>query len=116
MKCRGFSSTTRWSLAIIVLMEIIAGNAFAAGPTESVIYRFQEGFDGGQPWGGLIADRFGNLFGTTVSGGAYGYGTVYQLTPPTTSTGSWTLTVLYAFQGGSDGGVPIFCPNCGQCG
>lgn len=70
-----------------------------SGWTENVIYRFTGGDDGDDPWGGLILDQSGNLYGTTVSGGDGGGGTVYELAP---STGGWTLTTLYSFSG-SDG-------------
>jgi uncharacterized repeat protein (TIGR03803 family) len=49
--------------------------------TESVLYNFTGGADGSQPYGGLVRDGAGNLYGTTVSGGAYGQGVVFTLTP-----------------------------------
>jgi len=54
---------------------------------------------------GLIADRSGNLYGTTASGGASGgYGTVFKLAP---SGSGFTESVLYTFQGyPSDGEHP----------
>jgi uncharacterized repeat protein (TIGR03803 family) len=45
----------------------------------SVLYSFT-GSNGAYPLG-LIQDSTGNLYGTTVEGGAYGYGTVYEITP-----------------------------------
>ena len=69
------------------------------------MYSFQGGFDGAQPVAGLI-DKAGNLFGTTAFGGFAGSGTVFELTPPSTPGGSWTETVLYSFQGGTDGYFP----------
>jgi uncharacterized repeat protein (TIGR03803 family) len=45
-------------------------------------------------------DGNGNLYGTTLQGGGTGSGTVYQLTP---SGSGWTESVIYAFQGTSDG-------------
>ena len=47
--------------------------------TETPIYSFT-GPDGQEPVGGVILDSNGNLFGTTVEGGLYGYGTVFELT------------------------------------
>jgi uncharacterized repeat protein (TIGR03803 family) len=61
--------------------------------------------DGSDPAAGLIQDA-GNLYGTTVVGGAYGYGTVFKLAPPAKSGGTWTETVLYSFTGGTDGANP----------
>jgi uncharacterized repeat protein (TIGR03803 family) len=68
-----------------------------SGWTENVLYSFQNGNDGVNPVGGLIFDQSGNLYGTTLSGGANGGGTVYQLS---LSSGGWTLTTLYSFSGG----------------
>ena len=72
--------------------------------TESVLYKFTGGTDGGDPFGGLIFDAAGNLYGTAQNFGASGFGTVFKLTP--NSDGSWKESVLYSFTGGADGGVP----------
>lgn len=45
-------------------------------------------------------DSFGNLYGTTVSGGQYGYGNVYLLTA---NNGTWTETDIHDFASGTDG-------------
>jgi uncharacterized repeat protein (TIGR03803 family) len=77
---------------------------------ETVIYNFQGGSDGSIPVDGLIFDKSGNLYGTTESGGSgvCGCGTVFKLSPPAISGGSWTKTVLYSFTGGtSDGRNPM---------
>jgi uncharacterized repeat protein (TIGR03803 family) len=65
-----------------------------------VLYTFKGGSDGSGPEAGLIADNAGNLYGTTVGGGAHGYGTVFRLAP------DGTETVLYSFAGGKDGAYP----------
>ncbi|MGA2370464.1 MAG: choice-of-anchor tandem repeat GloVer-containing protein [Candidatus Korobacteraceae bacterium] len=72
------------------------------GWTESIIHNFVAGTDGQLPAGGLIFDRAGNLYGTTVNGGTAGKGIIYQLTP---SGSGWTETILHTFLG-SDGAVP----------
>src|ERR1700727_1365501 len=66
---------------------------------ESTLYVFTGGADGGYegwcvPYGDLILDASGNLYGTTPSGGS-NYGVVFELSPPAVSGGSWTETVLY---------------------
>jgi len=71
--------------------------------TGNVIYRFTGDPDGWSPNGKLVLDQAGNLYGTTTNGGAYGRGTVYELTP---SSGGWTERVIYSFTGGGDGGQP----------
>ena len=74
---------------------------------QSVLYAFQGGADGGNPSGNLVADGHGDLYGTAQFGGANGNGVVFKLTPPASSTGQWTETVLYNFQGGpGDGATP----------
>lgn len=81
-----------------------AGNVFKLAPEgeETVLYSFTGGADGRGPTGTLIADRAGNLYGTTAEGGAYGYGTVFKISP------AGEETVLYSFTGGADEGVPLY--------
>lgn len=47
--------------------------------TETVLYRFVGGTDGEYPYGTLVADAAGNLYGTTLYGGTYANGTVFEL-------------------------------------
>jgi uncharacterized repeat protein (TIGR03803 family) len=68
----------------------------------SLLYSFTGG-PGGGPFGGLLLDRAGNLYGTTINEGAHKYGTVFKLTPV---NGGWNYTSLHDFTGGSDGGLP----------
>ena len=58
--------------------------------SENVLYRFHSSNDGRLPQGDLTFDQAGNIYGTTIDGGA-GCGMVYELTP---SMGSWTETNL----------------------
>ncbi|MGB6024240.1 MAG: choice-of-anchor tandem repeat GloVer-containing protein, partial [Candidatus Sulfotelmatobacter sp.] len=37
--------------------------------------------DGGYPLGDLLLDGAGNIYSTTQEGGAYTYGTVFEVTP-----------------------------------
>jgi uncharacterized repeat protein (TIGR03803 family) len=73
------------------------------GWAESVLYSFSGGNDGAHPWAGVTFDQSGNLFGTTLAGGVYGYGTVFELMP---SASGWVLKTLYSFQNEQDGGQP----------
>jgi uncharacterized repeat protein (TIGR03803 family) len=88
--------------AIVVLVLITAGPA--RGQTETVLYSFTGGSDGGGPLASLTSDSAGNLYGTTYGGGLWGYGTVFELSP--NGSGGWNETVLYSFTGGADGGNP----------
>jgi uncharacterized repeat protein (TIGR03803 family) len=61
---------------------------------EEVLYSFAGGSDGGNPYGGLVFDTAGNLYGTTRNGGTFGSGTVFELSA---SGGVWTKTTAYSF-------------------
>jgi hypothetical protein len=65
---------------------------------ETVLHNF-EGSDGQYPESTLVFGSSGALYGTTVGGGSGGgAGTIFQVTPPSTSGGLWTETVLHSFQ------------------
>jgi len=70
------------------------------------LYSFRNDNDGARPTDGLILDSKGNLYGTTSDSDAGGYGEIFQLSPPSARGGTWTETVLYHFQGGTDGAYP----------
>ena len=81
-----------------------------SGPwTETTLYSFTDGDDGGTPVAGVTFDSNGNIYGTTYDGGTpylgVGHGVVFELTPPSGS-GSWSETPIYTFTGKSDGGNP----------
>lgn len=61
---------------------------------ETLLWTFNE-TDGAEPWAGLILDSAGNLYGTTGAGGAYKFGTAFELSP--LAGGTWTETVLHSF-------------------
>ena len=73
----------------------------SGGWTERVLYSFTNGNDGGYLTGSLIFDHTGKLYGLANSGGAYGDGTVFQLSP---SGSFWTQSTLYAFPGQGQNG------------
>ncbi len=70
---------------------------------ETVLYTFSGASDGASPWAGVTLDAAGNLYGTTSAGGAYGGGTVYELSP---SGSAWTQKTLHSFQRQQDGSNP----------
>ena len=63
---------------------------------KSEIYSFN-GTDGANPVAGVVADTSGNLYGTTLNGGTYGEGTMFELMPPVIIGGPWTETVIHSF-------------------
>jgi len=66
--------------------------------TETTVYNFTGGSDGGYPFASLIGDSAGNLYGTTADGGTSGQGTVFKID----TTGA--ESVLYNFAGGTTDG------------
>jgi uncharacterized repeat protein (TIGR03803 family) len=62
--------------------------------------------DGSSPYGSLLRDAAGNLYGTTQGGGKNSTGTIYKLSPK--SGGGWTEKILYTFSasGVTDGASP----------
>jgi uncharacterized repeat protein (TIGR03803 family) len=85
---------------------LVGGGATSAkGPTLTVLHTFT-GSDGSAPYGGLVRDKKGNLYGTTYLGGGtgcggFGCGVVFKL------ASSGKETVLYSFSGGTDGRYPV---------
>ncbi len=77
--------------------------------TEQVLYSFEGGTDGYMPYGDIVSDKNGNLYGATLYGGGHGKicgdgfyqycGTVYELSPPRVNGGSWMEQLLYRFNG-----------------
>lgn len=94
-------------------IELCNGTIFKLSPnqdgtwTETIIYTFLGGTDGGFP-SALAFDKSGHLFGTTFSGGETqppcDCGTVFEMT--LSSGGQWTKQILYNFTDGLDGGSP----------
>lgn len=78
------------------------GGVFKITPTgkETVVYSFQGGSDGGDPYTSLIQGSDGNYYGTTLGNGGSFIGTVFKLTP------KGVETVLYNFPNQTDGAFP----------
>jgi uncharacterized repeat protein (TIGR03803 family) len=91
--------------AVFVAAVLLAGTTLAAAQTETIIHAFQGVSD---PMGGLVADRNGALYGTLYYGGEFGQGSVYEMVPPASEGGVWTVTTLYSFSKTkrADGGHP----------
>jgi uncharacterized repeat protein (TIGR03803 family) len=72
----------------------------------TTMYAFQGLPDAGFPYGGLIADSHGRLYGTTYFGGAGGSGSVFEIGAGATVRTPWKESVLYSFQSGTDASFP----------
>lgn len=77
-----------------------SGNSYK----ERVLYKFGGApNDGSYPFSDLMMDGQGALYGTTIYGGSDNVGSVYKLTP---AGKNYTETLLYSFQGSTDGSKP----------
>ena len=102
-----------WRVATVVAVLSLCAVAHAA-PKYKLLANFA-GTDGSGPYGGVVIDQEGNVYGTTVGGGTGscrgGCGIVFQLSPG--ENGGWAETVVHTFNfnDGADpqGGV-IFDP------
>jgi uncharacterized repeat protein (TIGR03803 family) len=98
------STSGIFGLAASSMLVVAASACLATGASAKPfknLYTFTGGADGGWPAGNLIADKSGNLYGTTSVGGPNGAGTVFKLAP------DGTETVIYHFTGATDGDLPM---------
>jgi hypothetical protein len=86
------------------------GGVFEISPGEAGAWNFSQLYTfvglsqfGSNPYGGVIRDDSGNLYGTNYYGGARCCGTVFELS---SSQGQWTPTVLHSFKNKPDGAYP----------
>ncbi len=86
----------------VAALILVTGQVWAAS-NGKLLYSFTGGNDGGDPATRLVFDNSGNAYGTTVTGGFFGCGTVFQLTP---AGGGFEESVLYSFSCGADGKNP----------
>lgn len=98
---RIYGTTTAGGLNNMGVLYKLTPNPGGSGWRESVLHTFQGGgSDGAYPAAGVIFDSAGNMYGATLAGGTAALGTIYKMTP--NPDGTWSETVLYSFQGGSD--------------
>ena len=79
------------------------GTLFESSPLGalSTVHSFTGGVDGFSPTGALAGAPDGKLYGMTTSGGTFGKGAVFAVSPTA------PLTNLYSFSGGADGATPV---------
>jgi len=68
------------------------------GQTLNTLYSFGHNELGYQPYAIVLGSK-GQIFGTSPNGGAYGYGVVFELVPPSAQGGAWSYTVIHSFNG-----------------
>jgi uncharacterized repeat protein (TIGR03803 family) len=74
---------------------LLCANSASAGPSEKTLYSFAGGGAGSYPYGTMIFDNTGNLYGLAGAGGVNGGPAVFKLTP--SGSGSWTESLIYSF-------------------
>src|SRR5579872_3393158 len=92
---------------VLLTITVTLGGRAWAGNKYKVLYSFKGGSDGGGLYSGPTLDAKGNVYAVTSGGGAYGYGTAFELTP--FPGGRWRKTVLHSFcaqQNCTDGALP----------
>ncbi len=82
-------------------MLVLPAFGAAAGAVLTTLHSFQGKPDGANPQATLVQGNDGYFYGTTASGGANGYGTVFKIS----AQGAYTS--LYSFTGSNDGGNPV---------
>jgi len=90
--------------AAIVAVAVLGPAPRSMAQQEKVLHSFGNGTDASTPQGNLVSDAAGNFYSTTYTGGAYGQGTVYELSPK--AGGGWTERTLHSFGHGADGSSP----------
>jgi uncharacterized repeat protein (TIGR03803 family) len=96
--------------------KISAGTVFALRPptgggsawTEEILHSFayEQRGDGEKPISGTVIAKNGSLYGTTIGGGEYGDGAVFEVRPPAAAGQAWTESVIWSFNG-ADGDRPL---------
>jgi len=112
------STVSVCATATLVLAVLAAVRGVAATPslaaqrhTEKVLYNFTGGKDGAYPYGNLVADPEGNLYGTTFGfRNQNSFGAVFRVSK------SGNFTVLHSFAGGTDGAGPYAGPVLDKAG
>jgi hypothetical protein len=79
--------------------------------TQTVLYQFPGGKEGTAPFGGLVFDAKGAMYGTAYGGPGCRYndgcGLVFRLEPPALAGGAWRDAVLYSFKNDANGYAPV---------
>jgi uncharacterized repeat protein (TIGR03803 family) len=98
----------RWISTVIGVVLVFSALSNAQGAKVKVLHNFGSTGDGSIPYGPLIIDSKGNLYGTTLNGGTcsgddYGCGAVFELS---SRANAWGEKLLYSFTGGNAGSSP----------
>jgi uncharacterized repeat protein (TIGR03803 family) len=103
---RGRAPSRVFGVFLLVAVCAALGSGVANASAYSILYKFcskANCTDGQEPLGGLVRDSAGNLYGTTLSGGNYDGGTVFELVR---DGSKWKHKTLHDFCQGYD-----ICPD-----
>ena len=85
-----------WLTAVVLCVCLLA--AASAAPAQNTVpfttLRSFDGMDGSGPLSGLIQAFDGNLYGTTLNGGANSYEKIFEVTPTYRLTSNVNVRVL----------------------
>ena len=105
MKCfhsiSALAACAQASTSAFVAASVLLLTLQSQAQSFKVLYSFGVPPDAEFPTAGIVRDNAGNLYGTTIFGGAFGQGAVYRV------NASGKEMVLYNFTGGMDGGLPF---------
>ncbi len=92
--------TPKLALSLALALIAVVAAPMQGQSTFKLLHGFLGGNDGANPTSGVIFGPNGYLYGVTLDGGAYNWGTVFSISPG----GRYKL--LYTFTGGADGASP----------
>lgn len=81
-------------LLAVALLSLLFTGATAGAQTFTLLRQFPGKGDGRYPYGNMLRDGAGNLYGTTGGGGSFAYGTVFEI------DAQGKETILHSFWGG----------------
>ncbi len=85
---------------VVTFLVVLGLAALTQAQTFTTLYQFTSGSDGEFPYAGVVQDKAGKLYGTTMFGGTLGYGVVFKLNT------FGQKTVLHNFGASGDGQYP----------
>jgi uncharacterized repeat protein (TIGR03803 family) len=101
-------SRSDWRASAAVTALLLAPLAPAEAAWHVTVLHDFDQRDGAFPNGALVADAAGHLYGTTEQGGKFGYGAVYEVSPPALGSTHWSSHVLHSFGDPAQGGDGAF--------
>jgi uncharacterized repeat protein (TIGR03803 family) len=115
MRRKNISTSLTTTVIAVALATLLTG-ARASAQTFTVMHDFlRTGVGGYNPSGNFLLDSSGDLYGVTESGGANGFGTVYELLP---QNGGWVEKIVYSFDPSKGDGIgpngPLIMDSAGN--